>query len=467
MTIRLRLTLLFVALFAALVLLRDVTVLTGFSHTLTRMSEADARNKAQQIADYLRDLKAEHRREGRQLELQSFDALPRAFSDDGSYLQISDDAGQPLNKSPNLGTQALPFTRNPSLSEVDFLLHGAAEPARLVVATLQVTLPPRPTPIWIQAAYPLQNNNRVLKQLLGLILAGWAGAVAVAVIVGYAFAGRALRPVAEMTERVRAMQSRDLHLRLPTKNPPQDEIDHLGATFNELFVRLESAFEGQRRFVADASHELRTPLTTITGNLQLIRRRGEDHPEEAKHWADVALREADRLKRLVNDLLELARAGEGKLTLAHAPLDLAGLARDVAHQFHVVAPRVRVAGEGPVMITGDADRLRQVVINLVDNAVRATRESGDVTIVVTHEAGGARLSVIDTGIGIAPEAQTKLFDRFFRVDSARDRQTGGTGLGLPIAAALVEGHGGTLTVDSALGAGATFHVRIPDSGVAG
>ena len=143
-------------------------------------------------------------------------------------------------------------------------------------------------------------------------------------------------------------------------------------------------------------------------------------------------------------------------------VDLTALAADVAAQFSVIAPRVAVrAVGGAVTIQGDADRLRQVLVNLVDNALRATREGGEVVIETAREADGARMSVIDTGVGIPPEARARLFDRFYRVDGARDRQAGGTGLGLSIVQALVSAHGGTITLESEVGRGARFDVRLP------
>jgi signal transduction histidine kinase len=314
---------------------------------------------------------------------------------------------------------------------------------------------------WIQAATPLQNDERTLANLAFFEAAGWLGSIVVAYGVGLFFAGRALQPVATMTRTVRGWGAQDLDKRLEVGEPPHDEMDRLAVTFNDLFDRLQGSFEAQQRFVADASHELRSPLTAIRGHLQLIQRRGADHPAEAARWTETALSEVDRLTRLVNDMLALAAAGTTPAAEA-SRVELVGVARDVVSQRQVLAPRVRdVAADGPVWVQGEPDRLRQVLINLLDNAERATRDGGEVTVTVEAQPQQAVLRVTDTGTGMPHEATRQIFDRFYRVDTARDRSQGGTGLGLSIVAAIVEAHRGTIEVESEEGRGTTFTVKLP------
>lgn len=461
MTIRLRLTLLFVLLLAAVGLAQSVVVFGGFSHTLWSVAVTDVHNKGQQVQDYLRDLESERARAGRALSLSSFDALPRAFSDDGMYIQLTGQDGAVLNKSPNLGSQRLPAPHHAGVEVVDLPLPHLFESPRVMLMSRPLTLGGQPPIAWVQVAYSLQANQRALRQLATLEVAGWTLSIVVAFAAGLFFAGRALRPVASMTAKVQEMQSTDLHRRLETGPPPRDELGQLAATFNDLFDRLEIAFESQQRFVADASHELKSPLTTIRGNLQLLQRRGGDNPEEAKRWTETALKEVDRLTRLVQELLELAKVGEGKMVLSTQPVDLSAVAKDVAHQYEVIAPRVHFEGDGPVMVLGEADRLRQVLINLVDNAVRATREQGEVTVAAVSEGARVKLIVADTGVGIPKDRLALIFDRFYRVDAARDRSLGGTGLGLSITAAIVQAHQGAIEVASEEGRGTTFTITFP------
>jgi signal transduction histidine kinase len=463
MTIRMRLTLLFVALLAAVGLLRSAVVLSGFSNTLYQMSRSDTLTKVQEVADYLQDLDQELTKVGdaQGLELDSPDALPAAFSDDGSYLQLCDKDGKVLNRSANLRSLHLPAPVKASTREIDLPLPHLFWSTRALMVTRPLNLPNRGQVGWIQAATPLQNDERTLANLAFFEAVGWLGSIVVAYGVGLLFAGRALQPVATMTATVRGWGARDLDKRLAVGAAPHDEMDRLAITFNDLFDRLQASFQAQQRFVADASHELRSPLTAIRGHLQLLQRRGADHPVEAARWTETALAEVDRLTRLVNDMLALAAAG------GHAPakdtrVELVGVARDVVSQRQVLAPRVRdVAAEGPVWVLGEPDRLRQVLINLLDNAERATRDGGEVAVAVEAREGQAQLRVADTGMGMPREATRRIFDRFYRVDTARDRSQGGTGLGLSIVAAIVEGLDGSIEVESEEGRGTTFTVRLP------
>lgn len=462
MSIRLRLTLLFAVLLVAVGLVRSVLVLGGLSETLWQIKVTDAHNKLQQVRDYLEDLDEEKARGGTgPLSLDSQEALPRAFSDDGSYLQLTSLDGRILRKSPNLGSQRLPLPTETGERAIDLPLPHLFESPRVLLVSEPLTLPYGGKVGWVQAAYSLQGRRQTLQGLGVLELASLVVAAALALALGFYFAGRALLPVASITSEVRAWTPRDLDRRLSVGPPPHDEIDELALTFNALFDRLEETFEAQRRFVADASHELKSPLTSIRGNLQLLQRRAEAPPEQRAGWLQAGLREVDRLTRLVNDLLDLART-EGAPDLRRERVDLNVLAHEVADQYHARGERVdEQLAASSLWAEGDADRLRQALINLVDNAVRATRSGGRVIVRAAREGGSALLQVVDTGPGIPPEAQPHLFERFYRVDRARNRDEGGTGLGLAITEAIVLAHGGTLEVQSEPGKGAVFTVRLP------
>jgi signal transduction histidine kinase len=462
LTIRLRLTLLFTALLAGVGLIWCVGLVGGLWFTLGRMAEHDVRDKVHVISDYLHDLDAEERLAGRPLDLTSFDALPHALSDDGMYLQLTAPDGTPFNRSPNLGDRRLPLPARPGLAPIAIQVPRFAEPRRVLLVTQPLTLPERGTLGWVQVAYPLDGHGLTVTRFAVLAGVSWLLFVSAAWAMAYFFTGRALAPVVAMTEGVRRMRATDLPWRLPVAQPPQDEIERLGATFNELFERLEIAFDAKRRFVADASHELKSPLTSILGYLRLIRVRGPGHPAEIPGWAEAAARETARLERLVESLLVLARTGEGKLTLERVSVDLAAIARQVVAEFQVRTPRVSFrSGDAAAWILGDPDRLKQIVINLVDNAVRATRDAGEVQVEVTTLGDQVRLVVADTGVGMAPEVLPRIFDRFYRADAARDRAQGGTGLGLAITAALVEDHQGHIEVTSTEGVGSRFSVTLP------
>jgi two-component system, OmpR family, sensor kinase len=294
--------------------------------------------------------------------------------------------------------------------------------------------------------------------LLALGLAGLSAAL----LGGWAIAGGALRPIARMTSTASTIaHSRDLSHRIATPTH-HDELGRLATTFNDMLSSIEAAYGAQQRFVADASHELRAPLTAIQGNLELIRR----HPEMPHADRDEALgeaeREALRLTRLVADLLALARADAG-VALQQRPVDLDAVALDAFRSARQLAQDQQLALDTlePVRVIGDADRLKQLLLIVLDNALKYTPSGGRVTMGLRQSVGGSEITVQDTGVGIAAEDLPRVFERFYRADPARSRDAGGTGLGLPIARWIVEQHRGAIHIDSVPGQGTTVTVSLP------
>jgi signal transduction histidine kinase len=271
-----------------------------------------------------------------------------------------------------------------------------------------------------------------------------------------------MRPVDRMTQAARAIgRAADFSRRLP--EPPQrDELGRLAVTFNEMLSQLGEAFATQRRFLADASHELRTPLTVVRTNAEALQRGVAADPVERAETLRAIVRETDRMGRLVADLLALARADAGQ-PLTRRRLALDTLVLDVYEQEQALANGVHLdLGEWEqVEVEGDPDRLKQVVLNLVDNALRHTPDGGTVTLDLVRRGEEAVLRVRDTGPGIPAEQLGRIFERFYRVDQPRSRQTGGTGLGLAIAQEVAGAHAGRIEVESRLGAGSTFSLVLP------
>lgn len=236
--------------------------------------------------------------------------------------------------------------------------------------------------------------------------------------------------------------------RLPVPSA-QDEIHRLAVTLNAMLDRIDAATQRQRTFVGDAAHELRSPLASLRVQLEVAQRMG---PQQ--DWsgliADV-LEDVDRLERLVTDLLTVARLDEvGAQAQEHQPVDLRALAATVVAGYRHARVPVRLAPGPPVTVVGDRDGLRRVIVNLTDNAVRAARSRVDLNLSVGHVGGrpAARLIVADDGPGIPVSEREKVFDRFYRVEAARSREGGGTGLGLPIVRSLVRAHGGRVWLDA-------------------
>lgn len=315
---------------------------------------------------------------------------------------------------------------------------------------------------YVQMSASLADLDRSMNRFRLLLVAAAVGGLVIAIAGSLTTASRALRPVADVTETARAIAlSRGFSRRLEPISQ-NDELGELARTFNEMLSSLEEVHRAQRRFVDNAAHELRAPLTSIIGNLDLLER-AHDLPEQERTalLADVRA-EAERLGRLVNELLTLARADAGQ-RLSRAPVDLDRIVVDVVRQARALADGIEVSiiHLSPVVVSGDADWLKQLLFILVENAVRYTPVGGKVNVALRVGEDEARVSVSDTGIGIAPNDLPHIFDRFYRADPARSRVAGGSGLGLAIAKWIAEAHDGRIEVESVVGQGSTFTVFLP------
>lgn len=293
--------------------------------------------------------------------------------------------------------------------------------------------------------------------LLSIMLLIAVVAVLLAGLGSWVILGRALSPLEAITETVDQInRADDLSRRIPYQEQTEDEMGDLVVSFNQTLERLESLFTSQQRFLADVSHELRTPLTVIKGNVDLIRRM-KAADEESLGSIDE---EAGRLTRLVGGLLMLAQAESGKLTLVLKPVELDLLLTEVFTEMCVLAGskvHVHLNEIDQVMVNGDRDRLKQVLLNLVANAIQYTPQGGDVFLSMSKIGEQARIIIRDTGPGIPAEDLPHIFDRFYRAEKSRTRSTtSGFGLGLSIAHWIVEHHGGQIKVESKEGKGTTF-----------
>jgi two-component system OmpR family sensor kinase len=318
---------------------------------------------------------------------------------------------------------------------------------------------------YLQLAAPLDSVDRAKQMLLYVLIGGGLLATGTAAFVGWGAARAALRPLDEVTEAAeRITRADDLSRRLPLNVPPDGEVGRLILAFNQTLERLENLFEAQRRLLADVSHELRTPLTTIRGNADLIRRMGEADAESL----EAITGEVDRMTRMVQDLLLLAKAESGHLPLAQEVVELDTLLLEVYHQAKILAQgkvELRLGEEDQARTVGDRDRLKQVLLNLVANAIEHSPQGGEVTMSLRCEARVARLAVADQGEGIPQEEVPRIFARFYRRDPSRKRsKNGGAGLGLPIAYWITRSHGGHIEVESEVGKGTTFVVILPREG---
>jgi signal transduction histidine kinase len=331
----------------------------------------------------------------------------------------------------------------------------------------------------VQVIKPVAGVENTLNQVSRYLIIGTALSLILAAIVGAFLARRALAPVDTITQTAGAIsRTKDLSRRLNIANDTS-EVGQLAATFNEMLDRIQQLFKTQERLIADVSHELRTPLTTVQGNLDLLRRyaaTAAHDPERAQQIANMlqeTMREAEsetaRMGTMITDLLTLAQVDSGALQLQREAVEMDTLLLDLYRQTRRIAHtrrgpnalEIRLGSEDQALVFGDRERLRQILLNLADNAIKYTPNGGIITLSLECADGWVKVSVSDTGIGISAEDQAFVFDRFYRTDKARSRELGGSGLGLSIAQWLAYAHQGKVTVKSELQKGSTFTLWLP------
>jgi signal transduction histidine kinase len=309
----------------------------------------------------------------------------------------------------------------------------------------------------------VEERNRNLSDLRTYSLIGVGAVLIVGAVGGYIISGMMLKPIG----RVSSLAARISHTNLKERinhQGPQDEVKRLADTFDDMLQRLDSAFQSQRQFIQDASHELKTPIATAQTNIEVLEMDENAGLSDYKHTTEVVKRSLDRLNSLSQGLLLLSQGNQPKN--GWAEIDLTSLIDEVVAEAQPAATSAGVsleAGGSPqgLKVKGDAIGIKQVITNLVDNAIKYNRPQGTVQVSARAEGPRAIIEVEDTGIGIAATEQQHIFDRFYRVDKSRSRSQGGSGLGLAIVKKIVEEHGGTVSVESNPGQGSTFRVSLP------
>lgn len=316
----------------------------------------------------------------------------------------------------------------------------------------------------VQDAHTLKAHDHAMAQLLVALLATGLPATAVSVAVGFLVAKRSLEPIDRITLEAAEINANDLDRRIRVPES-EDEPARLARTLNGLFERLQKAFDDNRRFTSDAAHELRTPLAVLRSAVE-VALKSRRTPEEYERVLGDLREETIRLSRLADELLFLSRRDARCDPGVRVPTRLDELVAETVSAFESAADQqgdsLVCETPEPIMIQADPDQIRRVMINLLNNAIRHTRNDEiRIRVARTSGRGGASITIIDRGEGIAPEQLPKVFDRFFRGDRARRSDTGGSGLGLSISKAIAEAHGGSITIKSDLGRGTTVTVNLP------
>ncbi|MGD2057631.1 MAG: ATP-binding protein [Anaerolineales bacterium] len=453
MTLRTRLTLWYTAVLAAVLLLFGSIIYFVLTFSLTNQIEATLNQTADEVLETL----AGGMPEDLAITLRALD-LASPVS-----VQIINSGAEIIWQSNNAPRLNEPFDASALSDRQNVFTTQKFDDEGYRVLTVPVIARPAEDVLgYLQLASSLNEVELVRQSLLYGLFAGGSLALISAGLIGYFAAGAALSPLDEVTSTaLQITRADDLSRRIPVMGPPSGEVGSLILAFNETLERLEGLFQTQRRFMADVSHELRTPLTTIRGNIDLIKQMGEADEESLEAISS----EVDRMTRMVKDLLLLAQAETGKLPLAQEEVELDTLMLEVFQQAKVLANNhihLELGREDQANVIGDRDRIKQILLNLVANAIEHTPEGGNIQLDLACEGDQARLSVSDTGPGIPDEELPLIFERFYRRDPSRKRKaSGGAGLGLSIAYWIAKMHGGDLRVESTVGVGSRFELILP------
>ena len=390
------------------------------------------------------------------------DRFVRIAVSNGAPLYIS----SPLQQG-GLSASAMPAPAWPSTVESSKEVPLPGRRKMLLVSHVVST--PEGARFLIETGAPMDDIQDALRQWMLFLIAGLPIVAVVAAGGGFLLVKRALLPVDRIAATAERISSQNLSARLPLAQTG-DELERLSIALNHMIERLDQAFQYSRRFVADASHELRTPLTVLRGEIESI----AQEPLLAPEWRDrlgSALEELERLVCIVEGLFAISRLDAGEAQTEWVKFDLARLTAATADQMALLAEdkniKITCGSKREVWVEGDRARMKQVVVNLLDNAIKYTPDGGKVSLTVDARQGKAVLEVEDNGIGIPPGALPRVFERFYRVDQARSRERGGAGLGLSIVKSICAAHHGQVEAISTPAQGSTFRIELPLSSAPG
>ncbi len=457
MSIRLRLALSYAGLLALIFLLFDPLVYSAFQGAMLSGTDGWLAPFSEHVLHSLNS-------GDRSAPLSLPDGSLEPFASPGLSVELLDPNGKLLARSSNMGEQDLPVPDNAFASAwwgapASFTATVQGRRYRALLTPIPGIQEPRG---FVLVASSLRQMDETLGRIRALLVLLNGVGLLLAALVSWLIARRNLQPIEEITETARAITlSRGFGRRLKVSKT-QDEVGRLSLTLNEMLASLDAAYDAQRRFVSDASHELRSPLTSIRSNIEYLQRALEAPAEDrSEALADVAA-EVERMSRMTSDLLLLAKADAGH-KIEMGPVALNDLLAEIYRQRQAsrLGIKLELASVQPATVPGNATWLKQLLLILVDNALKYTPQGGNVSLSLSREVDRAVIRVSDTGIGIPQSDLPHIFERFYRGVYFRARDEGGAGLGLAIARWIVEEHGGQIEAQSESGIGTTFTVRLP------
>lgn len=509
MTIQLKLTLWYTALLGATLVIFSGLIYYALSAGLNAQLKADAIVQAGEVSRYLvEQIDAPQLYSTAVTDqdlLRFFPDLfkiieipkPRVLAGSGDVQIFNKDTGEIFIVTKNFVDRRVPLTE----SIIIAVRNGDGHFSRAMQEDISLLIYSFPVvtnrgTIGVQILQSLQPTEHMLGNVWRYLLLGTILALVLAALVGAYLAQRALQPLKTITSTAGSIsQTGDLGRRLAIADTTS-EVGQLATTFNQMLDQIQQLFSTQERLVADVGHELRTPLTSIQGNVEVLQRVIKAQPQSSIQTAfqgsirdetatatqpDIIIEtvqetlgevesEAQRMSMMINDLLLVAQAESGNLVLRKESVEMDTLLLEVYRQTHQIVKQdrrdggleVRLGSEDQAIVHGDRQRLRQLLLNLTENAVKYTPQAGTITLGLENSNGWVKVSVHDTGIGISEENQQHIFERFYRTDKARSREMGGSGLGLNIVQWIAQAHDGYITVESKPQVGSTFTVWLPE-----
>ena len=460
-SLRARVTAFYVSMLALALVFFSFAVYGGVRAYLTNSMERDLNHTAEAIVkDYLVPLESK----GQTWFLSEMsESYPPGISD--PFVRISQ-GGTLLYESGDLRDPLVRISKLPlptASDEMNSFHRATAETGQPLMIYNLTYSPSHGEPIIVETGASMEPLYHLLHSLFMILLIATPAILIGAAVGGHLLMAGPLRPVVVLTEQAELIGRKELGERLSIIRSG-DELERLSLALNRMIDRLEAALAHNQRFSADASHELRTPLTIIRGELEALLEIPELN-EQATEGITSSLEESDRMSRIVENLMTISRLDGGGERVEMLPIELACILKTTLDHMSLLAEEKNIMitceADAPVCVTGDAMRLKQVIVNLVDNAIKYTPEDGRVLVRLEAQGKEAVLTVADTGIGIPAESLPHVFDRFYRTDKARSREFGGTGLGLAIVKAICSALNGSLSIESTENKGTTLQVHLP------
>lgn len=445
-----KLTLLYASIFSLVLILLNASVLYGIKFFLVNQSMQKVSNISNTIAERIKGSPNE------QMSLDDPELIAEARADSTISVRIANPDGALVNSEDNFQWKAIPFKS--SLNSIKKIESGELH---LVVENRQI-LSEGKTKAYLQVAGNMEKEYMFIKVLFALMAGADAIGIAISLLAGYLISKRMLFPIDRITKAAQSISINHLDRRIEV-NQTDDELSRLAKTFNEMIDRLKQSFDRQNQFVSDASHELRTPISVIQGYIGLIDRWGKEDKSVLQESIDAIKNETAGMTELIEKLLFLARGDSGSQKLQKTEFGLKELIDEVGRESQLISKQhnIQYGVVEDVSVFADRKMIKQMLRALIDNSIKFTPPGGIIVVQSFKNEESVNITVKDTGIGIPQEELCRIFNRFYRVDKARTKETGGSGLGLSIVKWIVDAHNGRIQAESIIGEGTSITAEFP------